>query len=35
MRMPEIIAIEIQHLDKICLNAQELARQFPNDINFL
>ena len=22
---------EIQHLGKICLNAQELSRQFPND----
>ena len=31
MRTPEIITTEIQHLGKICLNAEGLARQFPND----
>ncbi len=31
MRPPEIITIEIQDLDKICLNAEKLSVQFPND----
>ena len=31
MRTPEIITTEIQHLSNLCLNAQDLSRQFPND----
>ncbi len=31
MRPPENITTEIQDLNKICLNAEKLSVQFPND----
>ncbi len=31
MRTPEIIETEIQDLNKVCLNAEKLSLQFPDD----